>query len=253
MIPRLQIKNVSRRFDEVQALQDVSFEVFPGETVMLVGPSGCGKSTLLGLVAGLDRPDAGTILLDGEPVRGPGPERSLVFQDGALFPWLSVRRNVEFGLKQNGVPRRERSDRARRELARVGLGGYEDRAIHELSGGQRQRVAIARALVTEPRVVLMDESFSALDALTREDLYGVLQALQAETGATILFVTHNVREAVVLGDRVVLMAPHPGRIQRTFDVDFPRPRHIDDIDVARTAGRVSNEMRNIPDPEEIVF
>ncbi len=247
------MRGVCRRFEDVVALQDVSLEVFPGETVMLAGPSGCGKSTLLNLVAGLDRPDAGEILIDGAPIQGPGPDRSLVFQDGALFPWLSVRGNVEFGLKQARVPRRERSERAARALERVGLGGFEGHAIHELSGGMRQRVAIARALVMEPRVILMDESFSALDALTREDLYGVLQTLQAETGATILFVTHNVRESIVLGDRVVLMAPRPGRVQRTFEVDLPRPRHIDDVTVARAAQRVSNEMRGVPDPEEVVW
>ncbi len=253
MTPILQIQNVSKRYEESLALENVSLEVFPGEMVMLVGPSGCGKSTLLNIVAGLDAPSAGSILVDGKPVLGPGPERSLVFQDGALFPWLSVRGNVEFGLRQAGVSRRERNERAGEALERVGLVGFERRAVHELSGGQRQRVAIARALVLRPRVVLMDESFSALDAPTREGLYGQLQELQRNTGATILFVTHNVREAVVLGDRVILMAPNPGRVQQTFEVGLDRPRHIDDVTVARTAQRISNSMRGVPEPEEIVF
>ena len=164
-----------------------------------------------------------------------------------------MRGNVEFGLRQTGVGRRERHERVAVGLERVGLVGFERRAVHELSGGQRQRVALARSLVLRPRLVLMDESFSALDAPTREGLYEQLQTLQRETGATILFVTHNVREAVVLGDRVVLMAPHPGRVQRTFDVELPRPRHIDDVTVARTAQRISNAMRGVPEPEEIVF
>ena len=253
MTPILEVRGVSKRFEGTQALSNVSLEVFPGELVMLVGPSGCGKSTLLNMVAGLDRPDEGEILVDGKPVREPGPERSLVFQDGALFPWLSVRGNVEFGLRQTGVPRRERGGRAGEALEQVGLVGFERRAVHELSGGQRQRVALARSLVMRPRVVLMDESFSALDAPTREGLYERLQSLQRETGATILFVTHNVREAVVLGDRVVLMAAHPGRIQRTFEIGLARPRHIDDVEVARTAQRISNSMRGIPEPEEIVW
>ena len=253
MTPLLEIRGVSKSFEETEALREVSLEVFPGEMVMLVGPSGCGKTTLLNMVAGLDAPDAGTILLDGKPVKGPGPERSLVFQDGALFPWLSVRKNVEFGLRQAGVPARERTRRAGETLERVGLAGYERRAVHELSGGQRQRVAIARALVLQPRVMLMDESFSALDAPTREGLYTQLQTLQQETGATILFVTHNVRETVVLGDRVVLMAPHPGRIEQAFDIGIERPRHIDDVRVARVAGRIANTMKGYPDPEEIVF
>ena len=253
MNPLLTVKNVWKRFDDLVALENVSFDVFPGETVMLVGPSGCGKSTALNLIAGLDTPSEGEILIDGKPIHGPGPDRSLVFQDGALFPWLSVHKNVEFGLKQAGVPTRERTTRARKALDRVGLSGFENHAIHQLSGGMRQRVAIARALVLEPRVVLMDESFSALDAITREELYDVLQDLQRDTGATILFVTHNVREAVVLGDRVILMKPRPGRIHEVFPIEFDRPRHIDDVTVARAGHRISNAMKGVPDPEEIVF
>lgn len=243
----LQVRNVSKRFEGTQALENVSIEVQPGEMVMLVGPSGCGKSTLLNLVAGLERPDSGEILLDGKPITGPGPDRTLVFQDGALFPWLSVRGNVEFGLRQAGIAPKARAQKALGVLERVGLGKFVDAKIHELSGGMRQRVALARAIVLEPRLVLMDESFSALDALTREDLYTELQFLQGEIGSTILFVTHNVREAVTLGDRVVLMAPRPGRVQEEFPIDIQRPRHIDDVDVAMRAQRISGAMKRGPD------
>ncbi|AIE84338.1 ABC transporter ATP-binding protein [Fimbriimonas ginsengisoli] len=242
----LSIRNLSKRFggpDGLQALEDVSIEVPEGEFLILVGPSGCGKSTLLNIVAGLEVPDTGQVLVDGKPIQGPGPDRSLVFQDGALFPWLSVRQNVEFGLKQARVPTLEREERARRALDKVGLAKFEDHAIHELSGGMRQRVAIARSLVLEPGIILMDEPFSALDALTREDLYLEVQDLWRERRSTVVFVTHNVREAVTLGDRVLLFSARPGRIQESFDIDILPPRHIDDVDVARTAQSISHAMK----------
>ncbi len=210
---------------------------------MLVGPSGCGKSTLLNIVAGLDRADGGQVLIDGVSVTDPGPDRGLVFQDGALFPWLNVIQNVEYGLRQNGMGKKERRDRARSFLATVGLSAFENHAIHELSGGMRQRVALIRALVLEPKVLLMDEPFSALDALTREDLYVELQQLWHERTTTVVFVTHNVREAVTLGDRIVLMEPRPGRVQAVFPIDILRPRQIDDVDVARTAHEISLVMK----------
>lgn len=244
---KLSIQNLTKRYDGgptvTHALDDVSLEVNEGEFLMLVGPSGCGKSTLLNIVAGLERPDSGQVLLDGRPVTEPGPDRSLVFQDGALFPWLSVRKNVEFGLRQAGVRPTERTERARKVLDRVGLLKFENHAIHQLSGGMRQRVAIARSLVLEPGIILMDEPFSALDALTREDLYLELQEIWREQKTTFVFVTHNVREAVTLGDRVVLLSARPGRIQEIFDVKILRPRHIDDVDVARTAQRISSAMK----------
>jgi NitT/TauT family transport system ATP-binding protein len=197
----------------------------------------------LNLVAGLDQPDAGTIRLDDQVVVAPGPDRAVIFQDGALFPWLDVGDNVAFGLKQQGVPRAERAERANAMLARLGLGGLERRNLHELSGGMRQRVAIARALVLDPRLILMDEPFSALDAITREELYALLQALWQPRGPTVILVTHNVREAVVLGDRIVLMSPNPGKIEQVYDVHMEHPRHIDDADVARLAKRISGDMR----------
>ncbi len=260
MSSRLSIQGIQKIYgnhgQSVHALSDITFDVNPGEIVMLVGPSGCGKSTLLNIVAGLEKADSGTITVDGNPIEGPGPDRAVVFQDGALFPWLTVRKNVEFGLKQLGIPEKERSVRANEFLENVGLANFQDRNIHELSGGMRQRVAIARALVTNPKVVLMDEPFSALDALTRQDLYDQMQELWRRYTTTVIFVTHNVREAVILGNRVVLMTPRPGRIQSVFDVRILPPRQADDADVARLAKRISTEMKygvGIDDVEEAMY
>jgi NitT/TauT family transport system ATP-binding protein len=245
---KLSLRGIEKQFvgqdHKVTALSSISMDVDAGEFLILVGPSGCGKSTLLNIIAGLDRPDAGEVLMNGKPVTKPGPDRALVFQDGALFPWLNVRRNVEFGLHQKGVSKSEATDRAMHVLSQVGLSKFSENDLHTLSGGMRQRVAIARALAVEPEVLLMDEPFSALDALTREDLYVELQELWEGRGATIVFVTHNVREAVTLGNRVLLMASDPGRIQHEFNVDILRPRHIEDVDVARTAQQISTAMKH---------
>jgi len=244
---KLSIRNVEKQFldqdHRVHALSGISVDVEAGEFLILVGPSGCGKSTLLNIIAGLEKPDSGEVLMNGVPVTKPGSDRSLVFQDGALFPWLNVRRNVEFGLRQKGVSNREAADRALHFLSLVGLSKFAENDIYTLSGGMRQRVAIARALALEPEVLLMDEPFSALDAITREDLYVEIQELWQGRGATVVFVTHNVREAVTLGDRVLLLASDPGRIQAEYPVQILRPRHIDDVDVARTAQQISHEMR----------
>jgi len=244
---KLSIRNVQKQFTgqdhRVTALSSISIEVLAGEFLILVGPSGCGKSTLLNIIAGLEKPDSGEVLMNGVPVTKPGPDRALVFQDGALFPWLNVRRNVEFGMRQNGVSKQLATEKAMHVLDLVGLSKVSENDLHTLSGGMRQRVAIARALALEPEVLLMDEPFSALDALTREDLYVELQELWEGRGATIVFVTHNVREAVTLGDRVILLASDPGRIQGEFPVDILRPRHIEDVDVARTAQQISFEMK----------
>jgi len=244
---KLSIRNVEKRFldqdHRVHALSSISVDVAAGEFLILVGPSGCGKSTLLNIIAGLEKPDSGEVLMNGEPVISPGPDRALVFQDGALFPWLNVRRNIEFGLRQKGVSRAEASDRALHFVGLVGLSKFAENDLYTLSGGMRQRVAIARALALEPEVLLMDEPFSALDALTREDLYVEIQELWQGRGATIVFVTHNVREAVTLGDRVLLLASDPGRIQGEYPVDILRPRHIEDVDVARTAQGISHDMK----------
>ncbi|HEX2909787.1 MAG TPA: ABC transporter ATP-binding protein [Chloroflexia bacterium] len=211
------------------ALENINLEIKKGEFVCLVGPSGCGKSTILNLVAGLDRPDHGLVLAAGQPVTGTGPDRILLFQEAALFPWLNVLANIEFGLKSVGVPSRERQERAMRYLKMVNLEKFAHFRIHQLSGGMRQRVAIARALAIDPAVLLMDEPFTALDAQTRDILHQELQQLWLETGKTILFVTHNVREAVTLGERVVVFTYRPGRIKQEFSTThLPRPRHIED-------------------------
>ena len=248
MTAKLSIRNIEKRFldqdHRVNALSSVSFDVLAGEFLVLVGPSGCGKSTLLSIIAGLEKADSGEVLVDGIPVTQPGPDRALVFQDGALFPWLNVRKNVEFGLRQKGISGSEATDKAIHFLDQVGLAKFAENDLYTLSGGMRQRVAIARVLALEPEVLLMDEPFSALDAITREDLYVEVQELWQSRGSTIVFVTHNVREAVTLGDRVLLLASDPGRIQLEVQVDILRPRHIDDVDVARTAQQLSQAMRH---------
>ena len=245
---RLTLSGVSKQFTgrkhDVKALEDISLEINDGEFVMLIGPSGCGKSTLLNIIAGLDTADRGEVWENGRRVMGPGRDRGVVFQDGALFPWLTVQKNVEFGLKQMGLPATVRAERAAHVLHLVHLSRFGDSYLHELSGGMRQRVAIARALALEPEVLLMDEPFSALDAQTREDLYQVLQEIWERTRQTILFVTHNVREAVCLADRVVLLSARPGRIHQIFPVRLGRPRFIDDVDVVRLARQISCVMKD---------
>ena len=236
----LHVDGVTRRYDGRRgltvALDDVSLDVAEGEFVCVVGPSGCGKSTLLDLLAGHQRPDTGHVWAHGREVTAPDPRRMVIFQDHALFPWLTARQNVELGLKLARVGRVERRVRAERWLQRVRLEQFADSLVHELSGGMRQRASIARALALDPDVLLMDEPFAALDAQTRDLLHGELQALWSETRKTVVFITHNVREAVLLGDRVVVMSAHPGRIRRVVPVALPRPRHMEDpglIDIAR--------------------
>jgi NitT/TauT family transport system ATP-binding protein len=244
----LTIDGISKKFEgrggSVLALDNINLEVQTGEFVMLVGPSGCGKSTLLNIIAGLDKPTAGEVREDGRRIVKPGRDRGVVFQEGALFPWLTVRKNVEFGLKQMGMGTRERADRAERYLHLVHLSRFADSYVHELSGGMRQRVAIARALAPDPDILLMDEPFSALDAQTRDDLYVILQEIWRETGKTIVFVTHNIREAACLGDRVVVMSARPGKIEAVIPVQIARPRFVDDTDVAKTAQQIALTLRD---------
>src|SRR2546427_3908715 len=225
------------------ALQNIDLEIEQGEFVCIVGPSGCGKSTLLHLLAGLDRPTTGEIRVDGNIVQGPGTDRILIFQELGLFPWLTVRQNVEFGLKMSGMPRAERKDRARVFLRLVHLSHFEDHYVHQISGGMKQRVALARSLALRPKILLMDEPFAALDAQTRDMLHDELERLWKETSPTIVFVTHNVREAVRLGDRVLLMSFRPGRIKSQFEVALPRPRHVEDQDVARLSKEILGQLR----------
>jgi NitT/TauT family transport system ATP-binding protein len=203
------------------ALDDVSLDVAPGEFLTLVGPSGCGKSTLLDLVGGLTRPTSGEVSIDGRPITGPGLDRGIVFQQYALFPWRTALANVEFGLEEKRVPRRQRAARAREMLDLVGLSAFADRYPHELSGGMKQRVAIARSLAYEPQVLLMDEPYAALDAQTREVLQDDLLGIWRRTGTTVLFITHGIEEAVYLGQRVAVMTSRPGRIKAIVDIDLP--------------------------------
>jgi len=228
----------------LKALDDVSLTVNEGEFVCLVGPSGCGKSTLLNLVAGLDTPESGTLSSDGQPIIGPGRERGVMFQEHALFPWLDVLGNVLFGLQlKPHINKAERIDIAKYYLQLVGLGRFIHANVHELSGGMKQRVALARALAPNPRILCMDEPFAALDAMTREQLYADLQDIWAKRKKTIIFVTHNVREAVCLGDRVVLFSPNPGRIREQFDIQLPRPRDINSVELAEQATLITRALK----------
>lgn len=229
--------------ERLLALDHINLEVRSGEFLCIVGPSGCGKSTLLHLIAGLHSQSSGQILVDGKPVQGPGTDRIMIFQDHALFPWLTVGENVEFGMKMKGLPKNERREKVEHYLRLVHLGKFEKSYIHQLSGGMRQRVAIARALATEPDVLLMDEPFAALDAQTRDLLHDELENIWRETGRTIIFVTHNVREAVRLGDRVVLLTFRPGRVKSEFPVELERPRSLEDPEVALAARTVLDELR----------
>jgi NitT/TauT family transport system ATP-binding protein len=209
---------------ELVAVDGIDLDVRPGEFVVMLGPSGCGKSTLLSMVAGLESVTSGTIDADGEPVTGPGPERCMIFQQSSLYPWLSVADNVSFGLRLQGVPKRERRCVAQHLLRTMGLGDFLDKHPDELSGGMRQRAAIARSLAMRPRVLLMDEPFAALDVQTRAKLQNYIAQVRQESGASVLFVTHSIDEAVALADRIVVFTARPGRIKAMVDVNLQRPR-----------------------------
>ncbi|GBD38947.1 Bicarbonate transport ATP-binding protein CmpD [bacterium HR37] len=246
--PRLQVVNVSKVFKtnygKVTALDNINLTIHEGEFVCIVGPSGCGKSTLLNLIAGLDKPTQGEIWSNGNRVTGPGSDRVVVFQEGALFPWLTVIENVEFGLKILKVNPKIRRTLAVDYLKLVGLDEkFHNSFIHQLSGGMKQRVAIARALVMEPAILLMDEPFAALDVHTRETLQQELQNIWSESHKTIVFVTHNVQEAVLLGDRVIVFAKNPGRIKAEYEIDIPRPRRADDPEVFLNTKWITDDIR----------
>lgn len=213
-----------REGERVVALHDVSLEILRGEFVTVIGPSGCGKSTLLYILAGFEPPTAGQVLLEGEPIHGPGADRGVVFQEYALFPWLTLRQNVEYGPRERGMPPAQARQIVDRTLQLVSLEGADNRYPHELSGGMRQRAALARVLVNDPKILLMDEPFAAVDAQTRAALQREVARLWAETAKTVLFITHSVEEAVLLGDRVVTMTPRPGRIKADVAISLTRPR-----------------------------
>ncbi|SEO86116.1 NitT/TauT family transport system ATP-binding protein [Halogranum amylolyticum] len=229
---KVDVDGLGKRYESerqtVQALADVNFDVGDGEFVCIVGPSGCGKTTLFRLIAGLEMPTSGAVRLDGTPVEGPGTDRGMVFQEYGLFPWRTVRENVAFGLEEQGVEKTERKRRIREMLDLVGLSDFADAYPKELSGGMKQRVGIARALAVDPELLLMDEPFGAVDAQTRDMLHAELLSIWSETQKTVLFVTHDVEEAVTLSDRVVVMAADPGRVREVVNVDLARPRERTD-------------------------
>jgi ABC-type nitrate/sulfonate/bicarbonate transport system ATPase subunit len=227
---QLSIQGVSRVFTSpkgqaTQALTPVDFEVRENDFVTILGPSGCGKSTLLRIVAGLDQPTTGQVLLDGVPVQGPGADRGMVFQSYTLFPWLNVEQNIRFGLRERGMPEHEQKERSDDFIAKVGLRGFEQHFPKQLSGGMQQRTAIARALANDPKILLMDEPFGALDNQTRVLMQELLLGIWESAQKTVLFVTHDIDEAIFMANRVAVFSTRPGRIKTELAVDFPHPRH----------------------------
>lgn len=236
---KLQVSNISKQFahqrSQLTVLDGVSFVAQPGEFICLVGPSGCGKSSILNLISGIDQPSSGSITVEGKI--------GFMFQEAALFPWLKVKDNITFGLKMQGLPSAAQQPLLERYLQLVHLEAFADSYPHQLSGGMKQRVALARTLILHPDILLMDEPFAALDAQTRELLYGELQQIWQQTKTTVVFVTHNVREAACLGDRIIVFSARPGKIKREFKVQLPRPRDINDPAVAQLSSQVMAELK----------
>lgn len=250
----LSVKRLRKVFEgspSVVAIDDLSMNVYEGEFLCIVGPSGCGKTTLLRILAGLEKPTSGEVLLRGKPIKGPGPDRVMVFQDYALFPWRTVLGNVVFGLELKGLPKEEAIEEAMKYIRLVGLEGFEKMYPHELSGGMRQRVALARALACNPDVLLMDEPLSALDAQTRNYMQDELIKIWESTRKTIVFVTHNVEEAVYLGDRIVVLTARPARVKGVIEVDIKRPRSRFAPDFLSLRMRILEMLRE--EMEKIMF
>jgi len=254
---KLRLANVSKTYQSAtqtgEALAPLDMEVEEGECVVIFGPSGCGKSTLLNLIAGFEPPTTGEITLGGKPVTKPGSDRLMMFQEHALFPWLNVIRNVMYGLKnERGFRFRpwKQREAARSWLELMHMEEFETALVHELSGGMKQRIALARALAPDPKVLLIDEPFPALDALTKTKLYGDLQEILVRTKKTIISVTHDPREAACLGDRVVIFTPRPGKIQREIRVDLPRPRDINAAEVGEYAAQIMAELESQADEKQ---
>ena len=245
---KLEAKNIVKHFDHngnpVLALDGINLKVEEGEFVCIVGPSGCGKSTFLNVVAGLEKPDNGEILLNGKSITTPGPDRTMVFQEGALFPWLKVIDNVEFGLKMAGIPKDERTQISQRYLDMMQLTKFASSYTYQLSTGMKQRVAIARALVMDPEILLMDEPFAALDAQTRDLLLVELQLIWERTKKTILFVTHSISESVILGNRVVVFKNRPAKIKKEFTIDYRRPRLAEDENLLKYQQMILAELKS---------
>jgi len=244
---KLEAKNIVKHFDHngntVLALDGIDLKVDEGDFVCIVGPSGCGKSTFLNIVAGLEKPDTGQILLNGKSISTPGPDRTMVFQEGALFPWLKVIDNVEFGLKIAGIPKDERSQISQRYLDMMQLTKFANSYTYQLSTGMKQRVAIARALVMDPEILLMDEPFAALDAQTRDLLLVELQLIWERTKKTILFVTHSIAESVILGNRVVVFKNRPAKIKKEVTIDYRRPRLAEDENLLKYQQMILAELK----------
>jgi NitT/TauT family transport system ATP-binding protein len=243
----LTVENVSKRFvsgkQQVAAVTNVSLSVYPGEFVVFVGPSGCGKSTLLNMIAGFEKPSEGQILVQDQPVTRPHPDRLMMFQEHALFPWLNVIQNVTYGLRwKYRFKPRFRRQRGRELLKMIHLEEFEKARVHELSGGMKQRAALARALAPDPKILLIDEPFPALDALARQKLYGDLQEIFTQTRKTIVSITHDMREAACLGDRVFIFTGRPGQIRSELKIDLPRPRDLNDPKVAEYAQVILKEL-----------
>jgi len=243
----LELRGVSKTFwadKEVHTLEDVNLTIREHEFVVFVGPSGCGKSTLLNMIAGFDRPSEGEILLAGKPVDGPHPDRLMMFQEHALFPWMNVINNVRYGLRWKYPFKWKRQLRRTRELLKmVHLEEFEKTLVHQLSGGMKQRVALARALAPDPKILLVDEPFPALDTVTRQKLYGDLQTILTETGKTIVSVSHDTAEAACLGDRVVIFSGRPARIRRILEIPLPRPRDLNDPEVVKFSAEILKELQ----------
>jgi NitT/TauT family transport system ATP-binding protein len=246
----IEIKNVHKVYgsgaQRVVALNDVVLEIGEQEFVCVVGPSGCGKTTLLNIVAGFEPPSSGVVRAFDKLITAPGPDRTMMFQDYALFPWLSVRGNIEYGMKRRGIKQEQRESILRHYVELIDLKGFEDKYPAQLSGGMRQRVALARALAVNPAVLLMDEPFAALDSFTRERMQDELVRVWQHEKKAVLFITHNIDEAIKLADRVIVMSPRPGRISEVIAVTAPRPRDLDSEDNARIAHRVREILHLLP-------
>jgi len=245
---KLQARNIVKHFDHngnsVLALDGINLNVEEGDFICIVGPSGCGKSTFLNIIAGLEKPDSGEILLNGNQVTTSGPDRTMVFQEGALFPWLKVIDNVEFGLKMAGIPNDERRQISERYLDMMQLTKFADSYTYQLSTGMKQRVAIARALAMDPEILLMDEPFAALDSQTRDLLLVELQLIWERTKKTIIFVTHNISESVILGNRVVVFKNRPSKIKKEFVIDYRRPRLAEDENLQKYYHQIIEELKS---------
>ena len=251
ILAKLEVRNIGKQFTAIQgsdtrlitAVRDINLSIDDGQFVCFVGPSGCGKTTLLNILAGLDRPTEGEVILDGHPVAETGPDRVMVFQENALFPWLKVVDNVEFGLKMAGIAKEKRHERAIQYLEMMQLTKFADAYTYQLSGGMKQRIAIARALAIDPEVLLMDEPFAALDSQTRDLLLVELQLIWARTKKTIVFITHNILESVVLGNKVVVFTKRPGTVKKEIIVDYRRPRLPEDSSLQPYYRQVIDAMK----------